>query len=41
VSSLEPVPIALLLAEVWHNQKILVKAGSDYPYKYPLMFIMA
>jgi nitric oxide reductase subunit B len=41
ISSLEPVPIALLIAEVWHSQKVLVKAGSDFPYKYPLMFIMA
>lgn len=41
ISSLEPVPIALLLAEVWHSQKTLVKAGSNFPYKYPLMFIMA
>ena len=41
ISALEPVPILLLLAEVWHGQKALVKAGSDFPYKYPLMFLMA
>jgi nitric oxide reductase subunit B len=40
ISALEPVPILLLLAEVWHSQKALVKAGSDFPYKYPLMFLM-
>lgn len=40
ISSLEPVPILLLLAEVWHGQKALLKAG-DFPYKYPLMFLMA
>jgi len=41
ISALEPVPILLLLAEVWHNQKTLVKAGSNFPYRYPLMFLMA
>lgn len=41
VSALEPVPILLLLAEVWHSQRALVKAGSGFPYKYPLMFLMA
>ncbi len=40
ISALEPVPILLLLAEVWHSQKALVKAGSDFPYRYPLMFLM-
>jgi nitric oxide reductase subunit B len=41
VSALEPIPILLLLAEVWHGQKTLVKAGSNFPYRYPLMFLMA
>ncbi|MEW5908875.1 MAG: cbb3-type cytochrome c oxidase subunit I [Thermodesulfobacteriota bacterium] len=41
ISALEPVPILLLLAEVWHNQKVLVKAGAGFPYRYPLMFLMA
>lgn len=41
VSALEPIPILLLLSEVWHGQKTLVKAGSDFPYRYPLMFLMA
>ncbi len=41
VSALEPVPILLLLAEVWHGNKALVKAGSSYKYRYPMMFIMA
>jgi len=41
VSALEPVPILLLLAEVWHGQRTLLKAGSAYPYRYPLMFLMA
>jgi nitric oxide reductase subunit B len=41
ISALEPVPILLLLAEVWHSQKVLLKAGSDFPYRYPLMFLMA
>ena len=41
VSALEPVPILLLLAEVWHGQKTLLKAGDNYPYRYPLMFLMA
>ncbi|RJX34236.1 MAG: nitric-oxide reductase large subunit [Desulfarculus sp.] len=41
ISALEPVPIFLLLAEVWHGQKALVKAGSNFPFRYPLMFLMA
>ena len=41
VSALEPVPILLLLSEVWHGQQTLVQGGSTYPYKYPLMFLMA
>ena len=41
ISALEPVPIMLLLAEVWHGQKALVKAGTTFPYRYPLMFLMA
>lgn len=41
ISALEPVPILLLLAEVWHTQKALVKAESGFPYRYPLMFLMA
>ncbi len=41
ISALEPVPIFLLLAEVWHGQKALLKAGSSFPYRYPLMFLMA
>ena len=41
ISALEPVPILLLLSEVWHSQKVLVTAGSEFPYRYPLMFLMA
>ena len=41
VSALEPVPILLLLAEVWHGQKSLLTAGSAYPYRYPMLFIMS
>ncbi|MBF0469692.1 MAG: cbb3-type cytochrome c oxidase subunit I, partial [Desulfamplus sp.] len=41
ISALEPIPILLLLSEVWHGQKTLVKAGSNFPYRYPLMFLMA
>lgn len=40
ISALEPVPIVLLLREVWHSQKTLVQAGSQFPYRYPLMFLM-
>lgn len=40
-SALEPVPILLLMAEVWHSQKALTKAESGFPYRYPLMFLMA
>ncbi len=41
ISAMEPVPIVLLLAEVWHGQKTLVQGGSSFPYRYPLMFLMA
>ncbi|MEW6266890.1 MAG: cbb3-type cytochrome c oxidase subunit I [Thermodesulfobacteriota bacterium] len=41
ISALEPVPILLLLSEVWHGQKALLKAEVRYPYRYPLMFLMA
>ncbi len=41
ISALEPVPILLLLAEVWHGQKSLTKAGTKFPYRYPMMFLMA
>ncbi len=41
ISSLEPVPMLLLLAEVWHGQRALFTAGSDYPYRYPVLFLMA
>lgn len=40
-SALEPVPILLLMSEVWHSQKALTKASSSFPYRYPLMFLMA
>lgn len=41
ISALEPVPILLLTSEVWHGQKTLFKAGSSFPYRYPLMFLIA
>lgn len=41
ISALEPVPILLLLAEVWHGQKSLLAAGKGYPYRYPMLFIMS
>ncbi len=40
ISALEPVPILLLLSEVWHGQKALFKAESNYPYKWPLAFLI-
>ena len=41
ISALEPVPILLLLAETWHNQKTIAMAGTAFPYRYPLMFLSA
>lgn len=41
ISALEPVPIALLLADVWHSQKALKEGGSGFPYRYPIMFLSA
>ena len=41
VSALEPVPILLLMADVWHGQKAIASGGKSFPYRYPLMFIVA
>lgn len=41
VSALEPVPILLLLGDVWHGRKVLLAAEGAFPYRYPLMFLMA
>lgn len=41
VSALEPVPILLLLSDVWHGQKAVAAGGKLYPYRYPLMFVVA
>lgn len=41
VSALEPVPILLLLSDVWHGQRAVISGGHSFPYRYPLMFIVA
>lgn len=41
ISALEPVPITLLIADIWHSQKALSKGGASFPYRYPLMFLSA
>ncbi|MEI6810145.1 MAG: cbb3-type cytochrome c oxidase subunit I, partial [bacterium] len=41
VSALEPVPILLLLSDVWHGQRAVAGGGRSFPYRYPLMFIVA
>jgi len=41
ISALEPVPIALLLADVWHSQKALKTGGESFPYRYPILFLSA
>ena len=40
VSALEPVPILLLLSDVWHGQQAVASGGRSFPYRYPLMFIV-
>lgn len=40
-SSLEPIPLILLVVRAWMEHKPLKAAGPDYPYRWPLLFLTA
>lgn len=41
ISALEPVPVLLLMAKVWQEMRALKNAGQEFPYKWPMFFLMA
>ena len=40
-SSLEPIPLILLVVRAWMEYGSIKKAGGDFPYKWPLYFLTA
>lgn len=40
-SSLEPVPLILLASRGWAEYKTIADAGEKFPYRWPLMFLIA
>ncbi|MFQ5808970.1 MAG: nitric-oxide reductase large subunit [Armatimonadota bacterium] len=40
-SSLEPIPMILLASRAWMEYKSIRDAGQDFPYRWPLMFLVA
>jgi nitric oxide reductase subunit B len=40
-SSLEPVPLILLASRAWMEYRAISDAGRDFPYRWPLMFLIA
>ncbi len=40
-SSLEPIPLIMLASRAWMEYKSIDDAGIDYPYRWPLMFLIA
>ncbi len=40
-SSLEPIPLILLVVRAWMEHRPLRTAGPAYPYRWPLMFLTA
>ncbi len=40
-SSLEPVPLVLLASRAWMEYKAIDDAGRAFPYRWPLMFLVA
>ncbi|MFQ6097328.1 MAG: cbb3-type cytochrome c oxidase subunit I, partial [Armatimonadota bacterium] len=40
-SSLEPVPLILLASRAWMEYKAISDAGQTFPYRWPLMFLVA
>jgi nitric oxide reductase subunit B len=40
-SSLEPIPLILLVVRAWMEYSHIHKAGKDFPYRWPLYFLVA
>jgi len=40
-SSMEPIPLILLASRGWMEYKSIADAGKDFPYRWPLMFLIA
>jgi nitric oxide reductase subunit B len=40
-SSLEPIPLILLVVRAWMEYRSVQKKGHDFPYKWPLFFLTA
>ncbi len=40
-SSLEPIPLILLVVRAWMEYGAIQKAGGDFPYRWPLYFLTA
>ncbi|MGQ9525274.1 MAG: cbb3-type cytochrome c oxidase subunit I [Armatimonadota bacterium] len=40
-SSMEPIPLILLASRAWMEYKSIRDAGRDFPYRWPLMFLIA
>lgn len=40
-SSLEPIPLILLASRAWMEYKSIADAGVQFPYRWPLMFLIA
>jgi nitric oxide reductase subunit B len=40
-SSLEPIPLILLVVRGWMEYKSINEAGKDFPYRWPFLFLVA
>jgi nitric oxide reductase subunit B len=40
-SSLEPIPLILLVVRAWMEYRSINAAGADFPYRWPLFFLIA
>lgn len=40
-SSMEPIPLILLASRAWMEYKSIRDAGTEFPYRWPLMFLVA
>jgi len=40
-SSLEPIPLILLASKAWFEYRHVAKQGVDFPYRWPLLFLIA
>jgi nitric oxide reductase subunit B len=40
-SSLEPIPLVLLASRAWFEYHHVARQGADFPYRWPLLFLIA